>query len=273
MFDKIKSFFKKSNANNELDASEEHTLDDEKNYADDKRNKPEKKTGEEDALKTAVKDANSKNEFDWFADRYQSLVVQRNISIFLLIIAIICITGTGVSLAIITKSKTIEPFVIEIEKTQGLVTYVNNNSKTIEYSQNEALRNYFIKQYIEARETYDTKNSDYFYYKVVRAMSSDTVYRQFLSILRSGGKSNPINLLANNQQSSINITSITPLKSDTLQIRFVVLGDFANSNSVRVNKVAILEYNYYNIDLDQEKRYINPLGFLVTSYKVSDENA
>ena len=184
-------------------------------------------------------------DFDWFSDRYQALVVQRNISIFLLIIAIVCITCTGISLAVITNSKTIEPFVIEIEKKQGLVTYIDNNQKMREYTQDEILRNYFIKRYVEARETFDTKNYDYFYHKVVKTMSTDTVYRQFLSVLRSSSKENPVNLLANNEISKVTITSITPIKTKVLQVRFVVEGRFGDGSTVRSNRIAILEYNYF----------------------------
>jgi type IV secretion system protein VirB8 len=212
------------------------------------------------------------SDFDWFSDRYQALVVQRNISIFLLIIAIFCITCTGISLAVITNSKTIEPFVIEIEKKQGLVTYIDNNQKMREYTQDEILRNYFIKRYVEARETFDTKNYDYFYHKVVKTMSTDQVYRQFLSVLRSSSKENPVNLLANNEISQVTITSITPIKTKVLQVRFVVEGRFSNGSTLRSNRIAILEYNYFNVEIEEAKRYINPLGFVVTSYKASDEN-
>jgi type IV secretion system protein VirB8 len=236
-----------------------------------------KKDNSKKNFKTTVKEGRDgrrkgSGDFDWFSDRYQSLVVQRNISIFLLIIAIVCITCTGISLAVITNSKTIEPFVIEIEKKQGLVTYIDNNQKMREYTQDEILRNYFIKRYVEARETFDTKNYDYFYHKVVKTMSTDAVYRQFLSILRSSSRENPVNLLANNEVSKVTITSITPIKPKVLQVRFVVEGRFSDGSTVRSNRIAILEYNYFNVEIEEAKRYINPLGFVVTSYKASDEN-
>jgi type IV secretion system protein VirB8 len=188
------------------------------------------------------------------------------------VISILCVTFTGISLAVITKNKTIEPFVIEIEKKQGLVTYVDNNNQMRDYTQDEILRNYFVKQYIDARETFDTKNYDYFYHKVVKGMSDDKVYKQFLSILRSGTKDNPVNLLANNETSKVTITSITPLKPKVLQVRFVVEGRFGDGSTVRSNRVAIMEYNYFNVEIEEAKRYINPLGFIVTSYRATDEN-
>jgi type IV secretion system protein VirB8 len=78
--------------------------------------------------------------------------------------------------------------------------------------------------------------------------------------------------LANNEVSKVTITSITPIKPKVLQVRFVVEGRFSDGSTVRSNRIAILEYNYFNVEIEEAKRYINPLGFVVTSYKASDEN-
>lgn len=210
--------------------------------------------------------------FDWFSDRYETLVVQRNVAIFLLIIAVLCIGLTGVSLAVITKSKTIEPFVIEIEKKQGIVTYVDNNTKAKEYTQDEVLRNYFIKKYIDARETFDPVNYDYFYYKVVKAMSNDSTYRQFLYTLKSTGKDNPMVAFARNEISRVEIVSVSVLKPQVVQVRFVVEARFPEGNVTRVNRIAVVEYEYSDLATDESKRYINPLSFIVNSYRATDEN-
>ena len=86
---------------------------------------------------------------DWFSDRYQSLIVQRNIAIFLLILSIIGICVSSLSLAIIMKHKTIEPFVIEIERRTGIVTHLKNDDKVQEYTHSIAIRDYFIKRLLE----------------------------------------------------------------------------------------------------------------------------
>lgn len=223
-------------------------------------------------FKSQIKDEKNKSNFDWFGDRYQSLIIQRNISIFLLVVSIFCVAFTGISLAVITKSKTIEPFVIEVESNQGLVTYIDNNNQRRRYTQDEALRNYFVKRYIEARETFDTRNYNYFYHKVVRFMSDDKVYKQFITLLRSGNKDNPVKYLDGNESSKIVINSITILKEKVLQVRFVVEAKFGDGSTIRANRVAILEYDYYDVGTEEEKRYINPLNFIITSYRATDEN-
>jgi type IV secretion system protein VirB8 len=269
IFSRIKSIFSKDiqKKNQSLDDD----LDNGPDYLNEEKNSlvTSRLKSKRNDFKPQAKDDNG---FDWFADRYETLIVQRNISVFLLIIAILCIGLTGISLAVITKNKTIEPFVIEIEKKQGIVTYVNNNSKVQEYTQNEVLRNYFIKQYIEARETFDPVNYNYYYYKIVKAMSNEMTYRQFLYTLRSNGKDNPMVLFANNEASMINIVSISILKEKVLQVRFVAEGRFADGKSIRANKIAVIEYDFLNLEMNEERRYINPLGFIVNSYRSTDEN-
>lgn len=211
-------------------------------------------------------------DFDWFADRYQSLVVQRNITLFLLIISILCLGGIGVALAVITNSKTIEPFVIEIDKRSGIVTYVNNTDKTQEYAQNEILRNYFIKKYLDARETFDPKNSDYFYNKVIRSLSDQNVYYQFTSLLRSGSPDSPNVMYANAASMKVNIISISEIKPKTLQVRFTVDTKFNDGSQRKTNRIVILQYDFFNIEMNEEKYYINPLGFIVLDYKATNEN-
>jgi type IV secretion system protein VirB8 len=46
----------------------------------------------------------------------------------------------------------------------------------------------------------------------------------------------------------------------------------ANSNLTKRDKIAIIGFTYVtDLQLNQEQRYINPLGFKVNSYKVDDE--
>ena len=169
------------------------------------------------------------------------------------------------------KHKTIEPFVIEIEKRTGIVSHLKNDDKVHEYTHSIAIRDYFIKKYLDARETFDGNNSEYFYKKVVASLSAPDVYRQFNYLIRSNDKSSPISLFTGADSNIVQIISISELKQNTLQVRFIVEGRFPSGTIVKINRIAIIEYSFYNFDMSEEMRYINPLGFTITSYKVSNE--
>ena len=42
-------------------------------------------------------------------------------------------------------------------------------------------------------------------------------------------------------------------------------------NSVRKNRIVIMSYRYASLKMDDQQKYVNPLGFQVISYRVDDE--
>ncbi len=44
-----------------------------------------------------------------------------------------------------------------------------------------------------------------------------------------------------------------------------------DGSSTRKNKIVIMSYRYASLEMDDQQRYINPLGFQVISYRVDDE--
>jgi type IV secretion system protein VirB8 len=210
--------------------------------------------------------------FDWFSDRYQILIAQRNTMIFLLIFSILTISILGIIIFFLFKNKSIEPFIIEVDKKTGLVTFLKKDNKIKLYTEDIIVRNYFIKKYLDARETLDTKNFNYFYDKVVPAFSAPQVLRQFKYLLRSNEKSNPLIAYDNNIECNISINSMNEIGNGAIQIRFTVNAIFEDGKKKRINKIATLNYEFINYEMEEETRYINPLGFLITNYRVVDEN-
>ncbi len=61
------------------------------------------------------------------------------------------------------------------------------------------------------------------------------------------------------------------LGNDALQVRFFVEFTRKDGSSTRKNKIVIMSYRYASLEMDNQQRYINPLGFQVISYRVDDE--
>lgn len=209
--------------------------------------------------------------FDWFSDRYQTLIGQRNLMIFLLFFSIFGILILCLIIIFLFKNKSVEPFVIEVDKKTGFVTFLKKDNKIISYSENQAIRNYFIKKYLDARETLDTRNFNYFYNKVVPAFSTSSVLRQFNFLLRSNEKNNPFIAYENNIDCKVIINSINEIGQDGIQVRFTVEVLSQDMRRSKFNKIATINFEFINYEVDEETRYINPLGFLITNYRVVDE--
>jgi type IV secretion system protein VirB8 len=140
-----------------------------------------------------------------------------------------------------------------------------------QYSADKVLNNHFIAEYIKAREVFDKYNYNYNYYTKVRLFSSPNVYNEFRNYIGSQNMDDLFNLYSGFVKSEFKIRSIQKLYDDTFQVRFTVEFTRKDGSSVRKNKIVIMSYNYASLEMNDQQRYVNPLGFQVTSYRVDDE--
>ncbi len=207
---------------------------------------------------------------NWYTDRYESAIIQRNI-MFLVLVVSLAIIGLSVSaLRYIKNSKSIEPFVIEIEPKAGVPTVVD--PVTIKaYSANDAIRRYFVLQYVKAREEYYADTYNYNYNTVVRVFSTEEVYyRDYRPQYGTNNPSSPVNLYGKFGYRQVLLKSIVFLSEKTAQVRFALqIGGVATP--LQQDRVALITFNFENIKMSDDERLINPLGFRVTLYKVEDE--
>jgi len=207
---------------------------------------------------------------NWYQDRIRAVTIQRNFFLLVIGLSFAALLIALVTLFTVTRSKSIEPFVIEVSKQSGITTIVNPVTVK-EYSANRAISNYFAVNYIKARETFDPNTYKYNFYTVVRLLSNPNVYNEFRYLLRVSNQDSPFNLYSNVSTSSLKVRSIQYLYDNSIQIRFSV--EFEEQNkSILKNKIALLNFDYKLLEMNDEERYVNPLGFIVTSYKVDDDN-
>lgn len=217
---------------------------------------------------TAAKDAvvEAKN---WYAERYQSVLVQRNL---LFLISAICIIGVVISVfavQAISLSKNIEPFVIEVQPKTGLVTLVDPATIS-ELPAKDAVTKYFITQYVRSREGYAASTYEYNYKTITRLLSTPAIYSDFMRTVSVDNKDSPITLYQISTQVDVQFRSLIFLSATQAQVRFTKVAN--GQKPGQVNKVAIVGFDYVDVQLSPDDREVNPLGFQVNFYKVDDEN-
>lgn len=228
-----------------------------------------KKAASKDTAAPADTTAKTPN---WYQDRYQQLSVQRNLFFF---ITILCIAFIGIDVIVIggvISKKKIEPLVITVDEASGMTTLVNpiqNKSWGI----SEAVNNYFLITYLRARESYNVASYLYNYNTVVRLLSSSNVYREFKNFINDPGNS-PVLRYSSTNTTRIEIRSILMLKSSpgggqNAQVRFSVVED--QGSRQKINKIASIIWDYVEMDLNFDEKTVNPLGFQVQFYTVSDD--
>lgn len=198
----------------------------------------------------------------WYSNRYQIVVVQRNILFLLTIISMISVVISVVFVKTIMSSKSLEPYVIEVEEKTGVATVVDQlTSKS--FTANEMVRQYFINQFVHAASGYDSKT-----YKSdldkMRLFSTPAVFGEFR------GRINP-RVLGADTAINIRIKSIQFPDSNTAQIRIFKQITYLDTKPQEKDEVITMNFYFTNLELTSEERLINPLGFQVSKYLIGEE--
>lgn len=208
----------------------------------------------------------------WYEDRYQTLIIQRNLFFLISALCIVLIAVSVVVIGGVVAKKRIEPMVIEVEELSGITTLVNPATDN-KWAVSKVINQYFLTTYLRARESYDVASYLYNYNTIVRLLSSSNVYREFKNIINDPAKS-AISLYGSQNTTSIEIRSIlfltdNPGGGQTAQIRFTIVEN--QGQRKRINKIASIVWDYVELNLNFNDMMVNPLGFQIQFYSISND--
>lgn len=220
----------------------------------------------------------------WYQDKYQHVLVQRNL------LALICLISMGVALvavftvARLAPQKSVEPYLLQVEEKTGITRKVEPISRT-ELANSDSVNRYFIATYLRTRESYNPTTINY-NYDIIRVMSSADAFYQYR---RTIDASNPQSLTARfgaNGKRNIKINSMAYISNTRIQasearttperimqVRFTSTSEVPNAPDISENWVATITFVYADIQLNEAERLLNPIGFRVVNYQVEREIA
>lgn len=198
----------------------------------------------------------------WYSNRYQIVVVQRNILLLFTLISMFSVAIAVIFVKTIMSSKSLEPYVIEVEQKTGVATVVTQLTSQ-NFTGDEVVKRYFVNEFIQSAVAYDPRT----YRKdaeKVRLFSIATVYSNFRSRI------NPKEL-GTDSTIEVRVKSIQFTESNNAQVR--ILQQLKNSNGT-TNKDYLIDLTFYfapETNLNMEERLINPLGFQVSKIRITEE--
>lgn len=207
---------------------------------------------------------------NWYKDRYQHVLVQRKLLTIVTLLSLLCTLATVLVIMRMTPLKTIEPFVIQVDQKSGITQTVDPLTVK-ELTANEAVNNFFIVQYIRSRETYSltdlARN-----YNIVRVMSeSGRVYPEFVRMADPNNPASNAARMGSTGVRTVKFKSITYLNPQLVQARLLIEEKGPNVGYAQYHKIALVAFEYIKLSLTPEERYVNPLGFRVTDYRVDED--
>ncbi len=214
---------------------------------------------------------------NWYRDRHQFVLVQRNTLAVITLICLLVALGSVYTVMQLSPLKSVEPFVIQVDERTGM-TEIVTSSTISELSDKQAVDNFYLWRYVRARESLG-KTSIYHNDEVVRVLSEPTVYRGYREEINP--QKNPQGyyaLLAAEGRREVQFTSLVHQRSNSpkeprkvVELSFEVTEVGSSNIPVTFNKIARIEYGYSDgIQLSKDDRLLNPLGFQVQNYNVTD---
>ncbi len=206
---------------------------------------------------------------NWYEDRADKLIIQRNVLLILSLLLVILTIVSVFAVIFVVNSKEYDPFVIQIDNTTGVTSVVNPMSSEI-LNGDEALSRYFLKKYVIARETYNPVDFDSLARKTVRLFSSSSVYYTYLSYIKNKNLDPSIKYAQQNTTFLI-VKSWSKVASDKYMLRFSI--NETDGDKKVYDKIAVVSFAYKPMQLNDDERDINPVGFQVIGYRVDDDNS
>lgn len=206
---------------------------------------------------------------NWYKDRYQHLLVQRRLLTVITLLSLVCTLVTVIVIARLTPLKSVDPFIIQVDQKSGITQTVDPLTVK-ELTANEAVNNFFLVQYIRSRETYSVTDLGR-NYNIVRVMSDPSkVYAEFVAQADPNNPRSNAARLGSSGLRTVKFKSITYINPQLVQARMLIEEKTDNSYT-QYHKIALLNFEYVKLSLSNEERYINPLGFRVTDYRLDED--
>lgn len=207
-----------------------------------------------------------------FESSVRYLIEQSNKRAWLIAFVSVSVATLSIfTVLLLTPLKTVEPYVIRVDNTTGMVDILTVLDEK-QISSIEALDKHFIAQYVKAREGYyyDILNQDYIFVQLLSTPEIAESYRK----IYAGDNARDAEL-GNATQVEVQIFSIVLGESNgektaTARINLKTTNKNSKSESM-ATKVIILTYKYQVAQVDEENRLLNPLGFKVSNYRIDEE--
>lgn len=180
-----------------------------------------------------------------------------------------CVALVAVAaLAGLTPLKTVEPFVVRVDNSTGIVDVVSGlKSGPLEYD--EAVRKWFAARYVRAREGFAASEAEESF-RAVMLMSAATEQARFAAFFNGRNPESPQNIYGERATVRIKIKTIALIGSNVMQVRYLrtmTRGDEVN----QTHWIATLTYSFVNAPMSEQDRLVNPLGFLVSDFRADPE--
>jgi type IV secretion system protein VirB8 len=186
----------------------------------------------------------------------------------------LCALSCGAALSLLMPLKTVEPFVIRVDNSTGVVDVVPVYAGAA--VMDEAVTRYFLTHYVSVCQRFNlaTAESDY---EECGAFHSAQRNQAWYALWQTNNPQSPLNLHRDGSQTRAQVQSVSFFKrgsgvADLAQVRYTRTDLQGAGAQPRVSHwIATVQYAYATPSRDPKLRRWNPLGFKIIEFACEAE--
>lgn len=206
---------------------------------------------------------------DFYEEGYRRIRTSRDRAWIVAAAAAILAALALAALMLLMPLKRVELLPVVVDRATGEARVVNElRQGTI--SQEESVRKADLAAYVIARESFDRGLMRH-YYEAVRGRSSQTVLDPYERLLDPDAAQSLFQRYRDGVR-EIDVRSVVLLGDKLGQVRYTATLQRSGATVERQHFLATLGFDYVTAPLELPQRLRNPLGFVVSSYRVDQES-
>lgn len=178
--------------------------------------------------------------------------------------------GVG-GMAAMAPLKTVLPLVFRVDNVTGAVERVYDVQGG-NLAASEASTRYFLWQYVRYRQGYAPQEAQASF-DAVALLSSPAVQNEYAAGFRGSNPTSPQVVLGRDGSASVRFLSTSLLGPKLAQLRFIQQERKGDTMLPPKRMVATIAFDFAPGQVNATALNVNPLGFIVTSYRADAENA
>jgi type IV secretion system protein VirB8 len=183
--------------------------------------------------------------------------------------AVLTVAGLeAFALAVMAPLKTVEPYVVRVDNTNGVVDQVVR-LKDVRETYDEVMTKYFLRRVVTLRETYTRAQLQHDFDESM-LFTAPSARPQLKGSFGYDNPNGPYKKYGESGTASIQILNVSFIANNVAQVRYVKQ-EHRVSGDTQSRWVATIEFRYVAQPASEEARGVNPLGFQVTNYRNDPE--
>lgn len=195
---------------------------------------------------------------------------QRNRWMIIAVLAMMLAVVAMGTVALLLPLKETKPFVVMVDRTTGEAEKIVQ-VRPVNLGEQEAVRQAELVSYVIDRETYDISDNQTRIPDVL-TRSKEQARSSLVGLWTKGNENYPPEIYTNRSRLLVKVISITLLTDATAQVRFRKILETEGERNVERDFVATVGFEFQpKVERNLENVWKNPLGFVVTNYRVDAE--